>query len=150
MKRIVSLLLAILMLSAMCGCADGKMTMSWTYKVETGENVNVKLLINDGYSISSEVPFSISQNGQALTHGTFIKGEFCEQYLEAAKTQEGATFLEEGTIGEHQYFAWSFNNSEWNYCIQLKGGNTGILLGNAISQDSAKEVFRRLEIAIES
>ena len=150
MKRITSLLLIAIMMCALYGCANGKMTMSWTYAVDTGEKVTVKVLINDGYSISSQVPFAISQNGQILTQGTFIKGEACEQYREAAKTQDGATFLEEGMIGNHQYFAWSFNDSEWNYCIQLKGGKTGILLGNNVSRDSAKEVFSRLEVAIEA
>ena len=150
MKRIASIMLALLMLMAFAGCSNANTSMSWTYKVETGDNVTVSLNTTNGYTISAEVPFVIGHDGKELSHGTFIKGDFCEEYRNAATTQEGATFLEEGTIGEHTYFAWSFKDAEWNYCIELEGGKTGILLGNAVSYDSAKEVFSRLEIAIES
>lgn len=150
MKRIVSAMLVLLLLAAFCGCSNVKTSMSWTYKVETGDAVRVTLNTTDGYSISSNVPFTISHDGNDISHGTFIKGEACEQYRNAATTQEGAKWLEEGTIGVHKYFAWSFNDTEWNYCIELDGGKTGILLGNIVSQDSAKEVFSRLTIEIAS
>ena len=150
MKRVLSLLLVALTLFALVGCSAVNTYMSWTYNVETGDNVKIKLTTNDGYTISSELPFSVSQNGAVISQGTFIKGEFCEQYRTAANTQEGAKMLEEGEIDGHKYFVWSFDNKEWNYCIELAGGKTGILLGNETSQASAQEVFNRLKITIEN
>ncbi len=150
MKRALSIVLVVLTLFALVGCSAANTYMSWTYKVETGDNVKIKLNTTDGYKISAELPFSISKDGTVISQGTFIKGEYCEDYRQAAQTQEGSKMLEEGNIGDHKYFAWSFNDEEWNYCIELAGGKTGILIGNETSQASAQEVFNRLKITIEN
>lgn len=41
------------------------------------------------------------------------------------------------------------NNSEYNYAILVGDSNTGVLIGNIVSEESAKEVFKRLEITLE-
>lgn len=149
MKRMLSIVALLLILVTFAGCSDAHTYMSWTFDVETGDDVKIRLETTDGYTISSDVPFVIKHNDEELSHRTFIKGDFCEQYREAAKTQEGSKVLTEGEIDGHKYIFWSFNDEEWNYCIELEGGKTGILLGNAVSRETAEEVFSRLKITIE-
>ena len=43
---------------------------------------------------------------------------------------------------------WNYNDSEYNYVIMIEGTNTGVLLGNNVSEKSAKECFNRIEISI--
>ena len=43
---------------------------------------------------------------------------------------------------------WNYNNSEYNYAILIKNSQTGVLLGNTVSEESAKEVFNRLQISL--
>lgn len=149
MKRTLSLVLIVLTLVVLVGCTVNTY-MSYTYKVETGDNVKVKLTTNDGYTITPEVPFSVNHNGETIAQGTFILGEYCEKYRTAAETQEGAKMMEEGTIGKNQYFAWSFENKEWSYCIILPGGRTGVILSSNVSHAAAQEVFNRLKFTIEN
>ncbi|MBQ8806646.1 MAG: hypothetical protein IJZ68_09410 [Bacteroidaceae bacterium] len=149
MKRVLTIIAALVLVVACVGCSAAHTYMSWTFKVETGDNVKVKLDTTDGYKITSDLPFIISKDGETLSQGTFIKGDFYEQYYEAAKTTDGAKLLEEGEVNGHKYFAWSVNDEEWDYAILLKGGKTGILIGNDVSQASAQEVFNRLTITVE-
>ena len=42
---------------------------------------------------------------------------------------------------------WNYNDSEFNYVVMINGtNNTGMLIANNISEESAKECFDRLEI----
>lgn len=43
---------------------------------------------------------------------------------------------------------WNYNDSEFNYVVMINGTNTGMLIANNISEESAKECFDRLEIKV--
>ena len=45
------------------GCTTSK---SYTFKVETGDEIEVKLNTNDGYDITSDLPFSVLKDEETL------------------------------------------------------------------------------------
>jgi nitrogen regulatory protein PII-like uncharacterized protein len=69
-------------------------------------------------------------------------------YAGAVEEDENASLLENGSTDTIEYFMWNYNNSEYNYAILIKNSQTGVLLGNTVSEESAKEVFNRLQISL--
>lgn len=146
MKKIICTLLILCLILTFAGCTT---SLSYTFNVETGDAVKVKLDTTDGYKLTSDVPFEIKLKDESLSSGTFIKGDAYYQYKDVVTNTIDADNIESGKAGEHEYIYWTTGN-EWNYCILLKGGKTGVLLGNNVSEESAKECFKRLAITVES
>ncbi len=148
MKRIYKLLLcslvAIMLLAT--GCGNSTTKISYTYTVETGDNIKISLTTNDGYSLTSDVPFVISKDDEELSQGTFISADYYDQYIESVKSDDNAKIIDEGENDNFSYVMWNYNDSEYDYVILVNGTNTGVLLGNNVSEESAKECFERLEI----
>ena len=130
------------------GCGDSKTTVSYTYKVETGDNIKISLTTNDGYELTSDIPFVISKDKKELSQGTFISTEYYTAYVDSVKNDEKAKIIDEGTKSDCSYVMWNYNDSEFNYVVMINGTNTGILIANNISEESAKECFDRLEIKV--
>ena len=128
------------------GCGNAKTSKTYTFNVETGDSVKVKLDTSDKYNITSEVPFEISQDGDVKSQGTFIFGEAYEQYKDVVDTDENAELLDSGNKDGNEYVLWSYNDSEYNYAILVEGSSTGLILANDVSEESAKECFNRLTI----
>lgn len=61
---------------------------------------------------------------------------------------ENATILDSGEKDGCEYVMWNYNDSEYDYAILIEDSNTGILLGNDVSEESAKECFQRLTISV--
>lgn len=127
----------------LAGC-DFKTTRSYTYEVDTGDKVQVTLDTTDSYKLSKDVPFEISKDGELQSTGSFIKSKGYELYEIAIDSDENATLIDSGEKDGHEYMFYSVGDSEFNYVIKLKDSDTGILLGNKVSEDSAKECFERL------
>lgn len=154
MKKSISvLLLALSLVFVFSGCStqDGgtKTHKAFTFSVDTGDKVNIELDTTDGYDITSDLPFEISQNGAILSQGTFIEAAQFESYVEAVSTDANAKIIETNTKDSNQYMFWSYNDSEFNIVILINNSNTGILLGNTISENSAMECFKRLTISLD-
>ena len=145
-KRLVYVFAILSMMILFVGCGNAKTSKSYTFNVETGDSVKVKLDTSDKYNITSEVPFEISQDGDVKSQGTFIFGEAYEQYKDVVDTDENAELLDSGNKDGNEYVFWSYNDSEYNYAILIKGSSTGLILGNNVSEESAKECFNRLTI----
>lgn len=147
-KKIVKMLsLALISVFAITGCTTSK---SYTFDVSTGDKIKVELQTNDGYDISSNLPFEISKDGNILSQGTFITIDGYNQYVDIANdTSSGATVLDEGNKNGVTYTFYSYNNEEFNYIIKVDNSNTGVLLGNDVSEQSAKEVFEKLTFSKE-
>ncbi len=122
--------------------------MTYTYTVSTGDSVDIKLDTSDDYQLTSDLPFEISKDGQLLTSGSFINADGYQMYAGAVEEDENASLLENGSTDTIEYFMWNYNNSEYNYAILIKNSQTGVLLGNTVSEESAKEVFNRLQISL--
>lgn len=147
MKKLICLIMVICIAAACIGCTS-KFTKSITYSVETGEKVKVSMEATDGYDLTgeNEPPFIITYNGEQLSHGTFIGGEFYESYEQIVKEDPNAKQLAAGELNGGKYLFWSYGENEFNYIILLKGGKTAVILGNNTSEESAKAVFERLTI----
>lgn len=145
MKKIfMGILMAGIMIVSLTGCTTNK---SYTYTVETGDKVKITLNTTDGYDLSSDLPFTISKDGNNLSQGTFIQGSDYEQYVNAAKTQ--GQIIDKGSNDNIEYVFYSYNNSEYNYVIKIKNSNTALLLGNPNSEEEAKKCFELLSFNLE-
>lgn len=123
--------------------------ITYTYTVDTGDSVTIKFETTDHYAITSDLPFAISKDGEVLSQGTFIMADGYQIYVDTVESDVNAVVIENGSTDTCNYMMWSFNNSEFNYVILIKNSNTGILLGNQVSEESAREVFGRLEISLQ-
>lgn len=147
MKKIFVLFLALICLSV-AACTVNT-SMSYTYNVETGDAITVKLNTADGYSITSDLPFTISKNGETVGQGYFITEETYQTYVTSLSGMDGAKVLGTGEKGGTEYISWCYNDTEYNYAIFIKNSKTGVVLGNNISQASAQECFDRLAFSKE-
>lgn len=143
-KFLASLIIFGGILFVLTGCTTSK---SYTFDVETGDKIEVKLNTTDGYDITSDLPFSIINDGKTLSQGTFITLDNYNQYISVVSSDSGAKIIDSATKNGLQYTFYSYNNSEWNYVIKVVGSNTGLLLGNPISEESARTCFDRLTIS---
>lgn len=148
-KSISALLLLLCLIFTLSGCGEAKTHKSYTFSVDTGDKVQIELDTTGGYDITSELPFEISKDGSTLSQGIFIEAEQYASYTEAISTDDSAKVIEEGTKDSNKYVFWSYNDSEFNIVILIGDSNTGILLGNAVSEESAKECFDRLTISLD-
>ena len=143
-KSLLSLAVVIISLFIITGCTTFK---SYTYSVETGDKIKVKLETSGGYDMTSSLPFTISKDGSVLSTSTFIKGEYYDQYIQTAKSQ--GVVLDEGKKDSIEYLFYSYNDKEYNYIIKVNDSNTALLIGNPHSKEEAEEVFNRITISLE-
>lgn len=143
-KTLMTLAIIGIMLFTLTGCST---TKSYTFDVETDDKIEVKLNTNDGYDITSNLPFSISKDEETLSQGTFITIDGYNQYVSSVNNDSNAKIIESSTKDGLEYTFYSYNDSEWNYIIKITDSNTGLLIGNPISEASAKECFDRLTIS---
>ena len=144
--KLKSIFLILITLFVLTGCTTSK---SFTYVVETGDKIKIKLDTSDGYNLSSELPFTISKNNQILSQGIFITLETYEQYLDAINSDNLVYIIDSGNKNGVEYLFYSYNNSEFNYILKIENSNTGILLGNPNSEEEAKLCFELLEFSKE-
>lgn len=154
MKRAFAFVICVALLACMlvaCGenALDVNTYKSYTFTVDNGDEIKIKLDTSDDYDITSDVPFVISCDGEDLTQGAFIMAEAYEQYVSAVKADEKAEVIKTGTKRGNEYIFWCYNGTEFNFAILVKDSNTGIILGNLISEESAKECFDRMTITVE-
>lgn len=142
-------LCAAVILLAMLICACGaETTKSYTFSVDTGDKIEIELTNTDGYDLTSELPFAVSLNGQVLSQGKFVKAEAYDQFGQAVSGDPEAEILDEGTKDGNEFLFWSYGGVEFNYVIRVKDSSTAVLIGNAVSEASAKECFERLSFAV--
>ena len=155
MKRKILIMCSIgCLLFGISGCGNTESNNAETYKaytfeVETGDTVRIELDTTGGYDMSSDVPFEITENGDGLSEGTFIEADAYEQYVDAVNSDASATVLDSGSKDSNEYIFWSYNDSEFDFAILIGGSDTGVLLGNVISEESARECFERLTISVD-
>lgn len=144
-KRLICWVAMLCMVLTVTGCST---SVAFTFNVETGDSIKVSLDTSDDYGLTSSLPFEISCGDEVQSQGTFILGETYEQYVSAVETDANATLLDSGTKDGNEYIFWSYNDSEYNYAVKVGGSDTGLLIGNIVSEESAKECFERLTISV--
>lgn len=146
-KTAVCLLSVIMVLTVLTGCET---YMAFTFSIDNGDSIKISLDTSDKYKISSDIPFEISQDGRVLTQGSFIRGEAYEQLIATIEADEHSKIYDSGVKGGNKYTYWISGDLEYCYVILVENSNTGIVLINNISPDSAMEVFNRLTITSEN
>lgn len=147
MNKILTCVAALICVVTMvAGC---KTTLAYTFNVDNGDVIKISMDTTDQYKMTSDVPFTISKDGQDLTQGTFIHGEAYEQYVNVVNTDDKAVLLDSGTKDGNEYVFWCYDGKEYNYAIMVSGSNTGVILGNPVSEETAKECFNRMTITKE-
>ncbi len=144
-KVLLSISLMVFSILVLTGCTTN---LSYTFNVDTGDNVKIELNTTDGHKMTSELPFKISLDDKTLSEGTFITNDGYNQYKNAIDTDSNAKIIDSGDKGEISYIFYSYNDKEYNYLIKIKDSKTGLLIGNSVSEESAKDVFERLTITL--
>jgi len=147
MKKLLSLLIFVaVMVLTLTGCTTSK---SFTWDVTTGDKIKIKVDTTGGYDITSDLPFTISKDGETLSQGTFITIDGYNQYINAVGNDSSVNIIDNVSKNGITYILYSVNNSEFNYIIKINDSNTAVLLGNAHSQVEAEDVFNRLTFSKE-
>lgn len=145
MKKIITFMLCTVMLATvLTGCRSYK---SYTYTVDTGDSIELRLDTTGGYDISPDLPFVISKDGETISQGSFVTAEAYDYYLALVESDSGAEIIEQKSKNGVEYIFYSVNDREYDYVIKITGSNTGLLIGNIISEESARDCFNRLSIS---
>lgn len=147
-KKLKAVLLCVLLVFCMAGC-NFHSNVAFTYNVDTGDSIKVKLDTSDKYKLSSKLPFTISKDGETLSRGKFITTDGYQQYVGLVDGDEKSTLLDSGEKDGNQYIFWNFDDSEYNYVVLVGGSNTAVIITNNVSEESARECFDRLTISKE-
>ena len=148
MKKMFVLALSLICIAGMAtGCSTSN-SMSYTFSVDNGDSVKVELDTTDGYKMTSDIPFAISKGEDALSQGIFMQGEVYDQYADVISKDESAEILDSGTKDGNDYIFWCYNGQEYNYAMKIAASNTGMILGNIVSEESARECFDRLTVTV--
>jgi len=139
---------ALLCIICLTGCGNVHTSITYTFSVSTGDSVDIKFDTTDDYQITSDLPFEISQDGTLLTSGSFISADGYQMYVDVVNADDDAEIIESSSNDTLEYIMWNYNDTEFNYAILIKDSQTGILLGNQTSEESAREVFHRMEISL--
>lgn len=142
MKKIFYLFLIVFLLT---GCTT---TKSYTYVVNTGDNIKITIKTNNGYNINSKTPFELSKNNEIISYGYFISIDEYDKYFELGKENKKFELIDISSSENIDYIFYKYNTdvTEYNYVIKIKNSSTGIILANNISIDSAKDMFEHLII----
>lgn len=144
-KCLLSLaLLACLAAFSLTGCANFSTYVSYTYQLDNGDAVAVKLDTTDGYTFSPDPPFSVKKDGHVLSRGAIITADEYDAYLQAVQADPTATILDSGKGNGIRYTFYAYGDAEFDHLILISGSETGILLANPNSQEEAQACFERL------
>lgn len=138
----------LLCIFCLTGCGNVHTSITYTFSVSTGDSVDIKFDTTGDYQITSDLPFEISQDGTLLTSGSFISSDGYQMYVDVVNADDDAEIIESSSTDTLEYIMWNYNDTEFNYAILIKDSQTGVLLGNQTSEESAREVFNRLEISL--
>ena len=118
------------------------------YDTASGDKILIELDTKNDYALDSELPFTIRCGNDIVSIGSFITVDEYNIYKNSCDTDLNATILEMSeTKNGDEYIFWIYSDdqyTEFNHALLLKECNTGIILTNSISQESANDIFHRL------
>ena len=147
-KRIIFLLATLLctVLFAACSITTGK---SVTYAVSTGDNVEVSL--TSGYDITTDVPFTISKDDQAVFQGMFTYDGTLAAYRDGIVEAESAELIEEGEKDGNAYIFYCVKNeygNEYNYIVHVADSDTEVILASfELGEETARAAFEATTVS---
>ncbi len=148
MRIVWIVIMAVIAAVILSGC-DFHKEKSYTYDVETGDRIKIKMDISKKYDLTSSLPIKFSKDDEVLSQGTFAKENAYDLYYNIVENDSSCEIIEEKSNKNGDYFFYSTEDGEYNYVIKIKDSNTCFILGNNVSKSSAKEVFSRLTFEVE-
>lgn len=148
MKKVFKIFLVAFIALIISGCTTSK---TYSYDVSTGDKVSINFNTTGGYDISTDNPFVISKNDETISQGMFMKLSAYDTYKNIVDSGQSTTLLDSGTKDNITYIFYEYDGetTEYNYVIKLNNSNTAVILGNALSKESAEEVFDRITFSLE-
>ncbi len=159
MKRIKKItilaLVMILVLSCFSGCKNKRTSMSYTFKVETGDMIKVTLNTTDGYTMKQkEGTFYISKDDEEITQGVFATKDIYDEYHENVVNSEEDLKISQGHIDNIEYTYYETESKaggiEYDYLIWIDDANTGVILASLAGTEKAQAVFKELNFKIDN
>lgn len=153
MKKVITLLMVtILMVICLVGCSTHA-NVSYTYDVDTGDKVKITMDVKDGYKMTSSLPIDFSKSDAVISQGTFGRADVYDTYMQLYNTTDDIKLLDQG-VDESKGISYLFLeikgvNTEYDYIIKINDSNTSFMLGNIVSEESAREIFNRLSFTVE-
>lgn len=142
------ILIAVIATAIFSGC-EFNSSKSYTFEVETGDRITIKMDTSKKYDLTSSLPIEFSKDDEVLSQGTFATAETYDAYYQLVKSDSTCTIIEEKSNKNGEYFFFKTESGEFDYIIKIKDSNTCFILGNDVSESSAKEVFKRLTFKVE-
>ncbi len=130
-----------------------KSSFAYTFSVETGDKIKIKLDTSDDWSIKQkDGSFSIYNNEETILQGVFGTEQNYTDLKKAVSTDEKAKLIEESEKDGNTYFFYSYDGTtgeENNILLMVKDASTCVILGSTSSQAEVEEAFKRLTISKE-
>lgn len=152
MKKFGTILLAFVLVVALVGCSYST-SMSWTFKVETGDTIVAKLDTTGGYKISSKTPVVITKDDDTLVECIFLLEESYKEFEANFHDAPNSELIRESTKDGNSYlYAILDLDDYYQYCylIFVKGSHTGVLLLCEIDEETAADCFERLTLTLDN
>lgn len=142
MRKYAGLLLVLLLV------ACGTTSKAYTFKVETGDKIEVSLNTTDGLGLShGEDQFTVkSKDGSDVTTGIFLTEDMYMDYLDTLYSDDSAEIAKDaGDMIMWRYVSQA--GEEYNRIIKVPDSNTYILLAS-VAPDTETE--RQVDAVYES
>ncbi len=151
MKKFAALMLGgVLGMIVLTGCTT---SMSYTYKVGTGDNVKVELDTSEGLKLENEDEgFSVTEDDETILQGIFIDEDTYDFYVEMVKIADGVENLEEDSENGLTWLYYEVDGNagkESNYVAWIDGSDTGIIMGGIEGSRAAKKAFNSLTFTVD-
>lgn len=152
MKNFVALMLSgVLGMILLTGCST---SVSYTYKVGTGDNVKVVLDTSDGLKLENDDDgFSVTDgDDETILQAIFIDEDTYDLYVEMVKNTGGAENIEEDSANGLTWLFYEFDGNagtESNYIVWIDGSDTGIIMGSLEGSRTAKKAFNSLSFTVD-
>lgn len=147
-KKIIMLFVLVLAIVLILTGCEKKSNKSYTFNVETGDQIEIKMNTTEGYNLTSKLPIEFSKDDELISQGAFAQEYAYDEYYKLVKNDSDATIIEEKSNSNIEYFFYEYDDSEYNYIIKIKDSKTCFILGSNKSKKSAQEIFERLEFKV--
>lgn len=143
MKRYVSLWLMFLVVFCLSACHTSK---SYTFQIENGEMIKVKLDTSDGYDLIQENGrFAVKKSDETILQGYFLTEDgFTQKEALILSSQE----VEIKQTNEHpKLYVYQYKGEaglETDYLLQVENAKTGVIVGSLYSYEEANSAFEKM------
>ncbi len=144
MKKII--IAAALSCTLFVGC-EASSSVSLTFNVETGDNINVKLDTHkNDYELKADGSrFVVNEEDNEILKGIFLTTDMYDQY--EASIMETGTIIEDGDYLFYEYEGEA--GTERNILLMVPDSETGIIIGSLESEDKVRDAYSKLSFSNE-